>query len=155
MITTPATASLFSTKTPRIRRAMLPWETTSPPPGLAVASSESSVDRRSSSPTEYDAMDGDAGSPISTCVARTRSSGFCIPDPRVHDCVQDVGQEVADDGRDGHDERHAEQRRDVLAERRVHGEQPHARVVEHALSDDGAANDGAEREPEQRDDGDD
>ena len=52
-------------------------------------------------------------------------------------------------------ERHAEQRREVLAEGGIHGQESHTRVVEHAFGDDGSAHDGAQRQAQQRDDRDD
>src|SRR5580693_4131709 len=154
MITiTPATASLFSKNTERMRRPSPPWLTTSPPPRApgSLPSSWLTASRSSSGPVSPTI----AVPACSSCVTRMRSSGFCIPDPRIDDCVENVGQQVSRDGRDGHDEGDTEQGREVLPEGRIDGEEAHAGVVEDALGDDGTADDGPEGQPQERDDRDD
>src|SRR5277367_4680502 len=151
MITiTPTTASLFSKNTERMRRPSPPWLTTSPPPG-SLPNSWLRVSRSSRGPVSPTI-------PVpacSSCVTRTRSSGFCIADPRIDDRVENVGQQVAGDGRDGHDEGDAQQGREVLPKGRIDGEKAHAGVVEDTLGDHGAADDGPEGQPQERDDRDD
>src|SRR5271155_2884796 len=149
MITiTPTTASLFSKNTERMRRPRPPWLTTSPPPRApgSLPSSWLRASRSSSGPISPTT----SVPACSSCVTRMRSSGFCIPDPRIDDRVENVGQQVSGDGRDGHDEGDAEQGREVLPEGGIHGQKAHAGVVEDALGDHGAADDGSEGKPQER-----
>src|SRR5579872_881307 len=139
MMARPTTARRFSRKTSRIRRNAPPWETTSPPAAgprsEAISCSGATVPLTTSvggsSPTR-------PGGP-----SRSRSPDSGIADPRVHDGVEDVGEEIPSDGGDGGDEGGAEQHGDVEAIGSVDRELAHTREIEDGFGDHCPRNDGA------------
>src|SRR5215470_19484268 len=118
MMSRPTTARRFLMNTSKISRQIEPVALPSHPSGTAEMStggSSGSVMARSSSLAAH---------------AKRGGSASCVAHPGVDHCVQDVGEQRADDNSRANDKSHTHEHRVVVGGRCVPEQQAHARIIE-------------------------